>query len=230
MRKVTKIKTNEIYDILGIFSFGQIVPKNKEIISSKINHALDYCHDEKPCELVHKGTKHYLWASNQESAKIVLFSKMTLSVTYRIHKFSHKNREIRHKKIIWDKKTRKEKEINIYQWLWDKNCSICQMANHGINLLEDQYQKLISDKKKSLKELYRRKSNQKNKLNWSGYSKLNKAQKKSLERIHKEIYKDIEIHSTEELKAKAEQRFKSSNRILKSKSGLTIHTDKRKMY
>lgn len=228
MGKVTKIKTNEIYDILGIFSFGQIVPKNKEIISSKINQALDYCHDEKPCELVHKGTKHYLWASNQESTKMVLFSKITLSVTYRIHKFSHNNKEIRHKKIIWDKKARKEKEINIYQWLWDKNCSICQMANHGINLLEDQYQKLISGKKKSLKTIYRNKSNQKR--NYKGFKKLTKSDLKKLTEVHNEIYKDIEIQSTGELKARAEQRLKFSNRTLKSKSGLIIHTDKRKMY
>ena len=52
---------NEIYDILGIRYFGQVVPKNKEKISKRIDVALSYCHDRKPCQIVHKDKQHFLF-------------------------------------------------------------------------------------------------------------------------------------------------------------------------
>jgi hypothetical protein len=193
-----RTKGNAIYDILGIRYFGQVVPKNKEKISERIDVALSYCHDRKPCQIVHKGKQHFLWASKQPDIKTVLHSKMTLSVTYRIHKFTHNNKKKSGE--VWRGDENGSQEFPIYSWLWDKNCNICKMANSGLNLLEKQYQILRKEQDIWREEKFHR----------SGL--LDEKEIKSLDEIHNEIYKNIEIVSTEELEDKALNRLKQMNR------------------
>ena len=191
-------KQNIIYDILGINYFGQVVPKNKEKISKRIDVALNYCHERKPCQIVHKDKYHFLWASKQPDIKSVLYSKMTLSVTYRIHKFSHNNKK-KSGEVIRDIGNGRE-QFPIFQWLWDKNCSTCKMANSGLNILEKQYQVLRKEQDIWSKEKLHREH------------LLDKKEIKSLDEIYKEIYQDIEIQSTEEIEAKALTRLKDMQR------------------
>ena len=193
-----RAKQNIIYDILGIRYFGQVVPKNKENISKKIDVALNYCHDRKPCQIVHKNKHHFLWASKQQDIKTVLYSKMALSVTYRIHKFIHNNKKKTNE--IWIGDENGTREIKIYSWLWDRNCNICKMANTGLNMLEKQYQTLRKEQDSWRKEKFHRDS------------LLEVKEIKSLDEIHKEIYKDIEIQSTEELQQKALKNLREMNR------------------
>tara|TARA_R110002020_G_scaffold330672_1_gene546280 strand:+ start:654 stop:1268 length:615 start_codon:yes stop_codon:yes gene_type:complete len=193
-----RTRGNAIYDILGIVYFGQVVPKNKEKISKKIDVALNYCHDRKPCQIVHKDKHHFLWASKQSDIKTVIHSKIALSVTFRIHKFTHNNKRK-------SGEVRRGDEINsekfpIYSWLWDRNCNTCKMANTGLNILEKQYQTLRKEQDLWRKEKFHRDS------------LLEEKEIKSLDEVYKEIYKDIEIVSIEELQEKDLNRLKQINR------------------
>mgnify|MGYP001250754864 CR=1 FL=1 len=193
-----RTKGNPIYDILGIKFFGQVVPKNKEKIEKKIDIALNYQHERKPCQLVHKDKHHFLWASKHPDIKVVLFSKVTLSVTYRIHKFSHNNKK-KSGEVIRDIGNGRE-QFPIFQWLWDKNCSTCKMANSGLNLLEKQYQILRKQQTILINEKYHREE------------VLEVNEIRALDDIYDEIYKGIEIQSTEELEQKALSTLKDMQR------------------